>query len=59
MMSVEEKKKTFWNVKEFAAFLGVSKALIYDRVYRKEIPCKRIGKRILIPASFVMKMVEE
>lgn len=49
--------KTFWSVKELAELLGVSKALIYDQVYQKEIPCRRIGRRILIPAIYVKSLM--
>lgn len=59
-MSFMEKNgndKKFWNVKELAAYLGVSKSLIYARVERAEIPAKRIGARILIPASFVKSLL--
>lgn len=46
-------QKKFWSIKELAEWLGVSKSLLYERVYREEIPYKRIGRRILIPASYV------
>ena len=59
MNEVSEKRKTFWSVKELAAVLGVSKALIYEHVCREEIPCKRIGRRILIPDKFVSQMISE
>ena len=48
--------KKFYNVKELAEILGVSKGLIYESVYRHKIPCKRIGRRILIPYDFVERM---
>ena len=56
-MEKEEKDKKFWNVKELAAYLGVSKSLIYARIEKAEIPVKRIGARILIPASFVKSLL--
>lgn len=49
----ESVKKRFYSVKELADILGVSKSLIYERVYKDELPCKRVGKRILIPYDFV------
>lgn len=52
-MAKEEDIKKFWNVKELARYLGVSKSLIYARIEKSEIPAKRIGARILIPASYV------
>lgn len=48
-------EKFFLSVKELAALLPVSKSLIYDRIYRKKIPCLRIGRRILIPVSYVQE----
>ena len=49
----ESVKKRFYSVKELADILGVSKSLIYEKVCRNELPCKRVGKRILIPYDFV------
>ncbi len=46
-------RKLFYSVKELAELLLVSKSFIYCKVESKEYPCRRIGKRILIPASFV------
>lgn len=45
--------KFFYTVKEFAKILEVSSSSIYTRIESKEIPCKKIGRRILIPAKFV------
>lgn len=47
--------KKFYSVKELSKLLGVSKALIYERVEKKVIPSIRIGARILIPYNFVEK----
>ena len=52
-MAKKEDIKKFWNVKELARYLGVSKSLIYARIEKSESPAKRIGARILIPASYV------
>ena len=45
--------KKFFSVKEVAEILGVSRSLIYAKVCNGEIPSRRIGRRILIPASYV------
>lgn len=50
--------KKFFSVKELAEILGVSKSLIYDKVYKKEIPVKRIGRRILIPNSYIERIIQ-
>lgn len=49
----------FYNVKELANLLGVSKSLIYERIYHQEIPIYRIGRRILIPRSYVDEIIPE
>lgn len=49
----KEKRKLFYSVKELAELLMVSKSSIYTRIESQEFPCKRIGRRVLIPASFV------
>ena len=48
-----EKRKVFYSVKELAELLMVSKSCIYCKIEAKEFPCKRVGRRVLIPASFV------
>ena len=48
-------RKLFYSVKELAELLLVSKSFIYCKVEAKEFPCKRVGRRVLIPASFVEK----
>ena len=45
--------KIFYSVKELAELLMVSKSCIYCKIEAKEFPCKRVGRRVLIPASFV------
>lgn len=50
--------KKFWSIKELAELLGVSKSLLYAKAYRKELPYKRIGRRILIPADYVNALLE-
>ena len=49
-------QKRFYNVRELADILGVSRGLIYDNIYRHKIPCKRIGRRILIPYDYVERV---
>ena len=56
-MKAKEEPKKFWSVKELAIYLGVSRSLLYAKVDAHDISCKRIGARILIPSSFVEKML--
>ncbi len=46
--------KAAYSVKETAKILGVSEITIYRKVATtNEIPFKKIGSRILIPADFI------
>lgn len=44
---------SYLSVEETANALGVSTWLIYQQIARQEIPHKRIGRRILIPATYI------
>ena len=45
-------------VEEAAVVLGISRATAYDAVSRGEIPCIRIGRRILIPKVALAKLLD-
>lgn len=45
-------------VEEAATALGISRALAYEAVQHGDIPCIRIGRRILVPRSRLMKMLD-
>lgn len=45
-------------VEEAAQVLGISRAFAYESVAKGEIPCIRIGKRILIPKVALEKMLD-
>ncbi len=47
------KEKTSYSVKEAAMTLGVSAITIYRKVAVQEIPSRKIGSRVLIPADFI------
>lgn len=46
-MAVERIQRTTLTAKEAAKYLGISYWLITQLVKRKQIPCSRVGKRIL------------
>ena len=46
-MAVERVQRTTLTAKEAAEYLGISYWLITQLVKRKQIPCSRVGKRIL------------
>ena len=45
-------------VEQAAVILGISRATAYDAVARGEIPCIRIGRRILVPKIALEKMLD-
>ena len=45
-------------VEEAAVVLGISRATAYDAVSRGEIPCIRIGRRILIPKVALERLLD-
>ena len=49
--------KKFYSVKEVAEILGVSRSLVYAKICNGKIPSRRIGRRILIPASYVEEII--
>lgn len=51
------KSKLYYSVKELAELLLVSKSFIYCKIETKEFPCRRLGRRILIPADFVEQYI--
>ena len=46
-MATEKMQRTTLTAKEAAEYLGISYWLITQLVRRKQIPCSRVGKRIL------------
>lgn len=46
-MAVDRIKRTTLTAKEAAQYLGISYWLITQLVKRKQIPCSRVGRRIL------------
>lgn len=45
-------------VEQAAEALGISRAFAYEAVARGEIPCIRIGRRVLIPKIALDKLLE-
>jgi excisionase family DNA binding protein len=44
-------------VEEAASALGISRSFAYEAIAKGEIPCIRIGKRILVPKIALEKML--
>ena len=45
-------------VLEMAKVLGIGRSAAYDAVRRKEIPAIRIGRRLLVPAAALDRLLE-
>lgn len=45
-------------VDELAAVLGLGRKLVYQAIQRGEIPVIRIGRRILVPRTYVASLGE-
>ena len=46
-------RRQYYRVKDAAAFLGVPIRTLYHLAESEQIPCRRLGTVILIPASWV------
>lgn len=46
-------------VEEAAGLLGISRALAYELVARGEIPCLRLGRRIVIPRQAIDALLSQ
>jgi len=53
----ENEEKLVYTVTEVAELLGISRPLAFQGVERGEIPCIRVGKRILIPRMALEKLL--
>lgn len=52
-------EKLTYNSKEAAAALGVSLPTMYDLLNRKDFPCVRVGRRVLIPVDGLRSWLEK
>jgi excisionase family DNA binding protein len=53
-----ERERLTLSVEEAAAALGISRALAYELVGRGELPCLRLGRRIVVPRRALLALVE-
>jgi excisionase family DNA binding protein len=53
-----ERERLTLSVEEAAAALGISRALAYELVARGELPCLRLGRRIVVPRRALLALVE-
>ena len=45
-------------VEEAAALLGISRALAYELVARGELPCLRLGRRLVVPRKALDQLLD-
>lgn len=51
--------KLLYSVKELKAFLPISESAIYAYIDKGEIPCVKIGRRKLVPASYLDEIMKK
>lgn len=54
---MEDKRLTL-TVEETAKVLGIGRSLCYDRIKTGEIPSLKFGRRLLVPKSALLKMLD-
>ena len=47
------------SIAEVAARLGVSDDLVYELVHRRQLPCLRLGRRLVVPVRALNAIIEE
>lgn len=47
-----------WTVEEAAKYLGISRPTAYIAVHNQEIPCIKLGRRILVPVAALKRMLD-
>ena len=55
MNEIERERRRFYRVKEACAIMGVPPRTMYHLAETGQIPCRRLGSVILLPASWVEK----
>lgn len=58
MVQEPEKELLAISVQEAGKLLGISRGLIYEAVRTSQIPHIRIGRRIIIPRTALIKLLE-
>ena len=52
-------EKLVYNIREAAAVLGISKSYAYELVRRNEIPSLQLGKRRVVPKTYLEQWIQE
>ncbi|MBE7448588.1 MAG: helix-turn-helix domain-containing protein [Kofleriaceae bacterium] len=52
-LDVAEARADVCTVAEVARWLGVDKKTVYDAVHRRELPCARLGRRVLLSRAAI------
>jgi excisionase family DNA binding protein len=51
--------KMFYTIAELSNLLGLTEASLRSRIYRKQLPKVKLGGRILIPTTFIEKLIKQ
>jgi excisionase family DNA binding protein len=55
---ISESEKLTFSVAEAAAMLGLSRNAAYQGCQNGQIPCIKIGKRLLVPKAALAKLLD-
>ncbi len=53
-----EEEKEFLDAEEVAAWIGVNIKTVYDSANRGEMPCRKLGRRILFSRTAILRWFE-
>lgn len=56
---VDAHQRAVFTVREAATILGVGRNTLYEALRRDELPALRLGRRLLIPAAWLERILGE
>jgi excisionase family DNA binding protein len=48
-----------WTIAEAAQLLGVSRTCAYEAAHRGELPVRMIGRRMVVPRTALLRLLDE
>ena len=54
----QEPHRRTYTVDEAAVILGVGRSTMYEAIRRGEVPCVRLGRRIVIPSVALARLLD-
>ena len=57
-MFTAQPDKLFYTIPELSHLLGLTEATVRSKIYRNQLPKVKLGGRVLIPTSFIEKLIK-